>query len=98
MVKYNLSTNDPFAFLSICRTGQGKFLWLGLTDAEDGGIYRWINGAPLYYSVWGNNEPNRPIENYVGIHIEIKRWADLSRPRKEFAFCSTIGKLDAIFI
>ena len=79
----------------MCFLSRGsKFLWLGLTDVEDEGIYRWMNGAPLYYTAWAGKEPNRARrENYGGVNIELKKWADLHRNRLEFAFCSTIGKL-----
>ena len=78
------------------RSRGSKLLWLGLTDVEDEGIYRWINGAPLYYSAWAGKEPDRTIENYGAVNIELKKWADLNGNRLEFAFCSTIGKLNKI--
>ena len=28
-----------------------------MTDTEDEGVFRWLNGAPLTYSVWGGREP-----------------------------------------
>ena len=79
-----------------------KLLWLGLTDIEDEGIYRWINGAPLYYSVWSggaDGEPNgRTGENHGALVTRSKKMADLSLDRFEIAFCSTTGKLDAFYL
>ena len=70
----------------------GKFLWLGMTDTEDEGVFRWLNGAPLTYSVWGGREPNgRTFENYGGLSTKSKKIADLGNHRHEIAFCSTTG-------
>ena len=73
----------------------GKFLWLGLADTEDEGVFRWLNGAPLTYSVWGGGdtwEPNgRTWENYGGLSTKSKKIADLHNDRHEIAFCSTTG-------
>lgn len=37
-------------------------LWLGLTDRDEEGVWRWIDGSPLAESRWNTGEPN----NYNG--------------------------------
>ena len=83
----------------ICRMIGHYTAWLGLTDTEDEGIYRWLNGAPLYYSAWHGTEPGRQtIENYAALHIPHRKWVDLQRSREVFALCSTAGKLNQKFL
>ena len=73
--------------------------WIGLTDDQDEGIYRWLNGAPLYYSAWHGTEPGRQTaENYAALPIPHRKWVDLRRDREVFALCSTAGKLNQKFI
>lgn len=32
--------------------------WLGLSDTEEEGIWRWVDGSALSYANWGEGEPN----------------------------------------
>jgi len=32
--------------------------WIGLSDKDNEGTYRWISGEPVTYTNWASNEPN----------------------------------------
>lgn len=42
----------------LSRFGDKRPLWLGLTDEEEDGTWRWLNGDPLTYDAWRPGEPS----------------------------------------
>ena len=48
--------------------GQSRHLWIGLSDANQEGEYRWHDGTPFHYRDWGQDQPSaNDAENYVHI-------------------------------
>ena len=51
--------------------------WIGLTDKAEEGNFVWVNGSPLYFTNWGQPQPdNCWQEHYVEIRKN-KEWNDL---------------------
>ena len=64
---------------------QSRHLWVGLSDVQDDGFYRWHDGAPFYYNSWGDSQPSEGSdEDYVHIagtnigNIMPGMWNDLN--------------------
>uniref|UniRef100_A0A8C6U8H7 C-type lectin domain-containing protein n=1 Tax=Neogobius melanostomus TaxID=47308 RepID=A0A8C6U8H7_9GOBI len=41
----------------------GERSWIGLTDAQQEGVWRWVDGSPLTTSFWFPDEPNNDKGN-----------------------------------
>ena len=61
-----------------------RHIWIGLSDADDEGVYRWHDGTPFIYRNWGDGQPgDGEDEDYVHIagtnmgSIEPSTWNDL---------------------
>ena len=61
-----------------------RHLWIGLSDQQDEGDYRWHDGTPFTYRNWGEGQPgNGDDEDYVHItgtnmgSIDPASWNDL---------------------
>jgi surface protein len=51
--------------------------WLGLTDEEVEGQWRWLNGEPFSYSNWSSGEPNNfNNEDYAHLIANSYKWND----------------------
>lgn len=63
---------------------QTRHLWIGLSDADDEGNFRWHDGTPFFYRSWGDGQPGQGgDEDYVHItgtnmgNIQPGDWNDL---------------------
>lgn len=80
---------------------KGKNLWLGATDAEQEGNWKWITGEAWGYTRWQPGEPNNCVldsstdEDYLhafGYEDASQRWNDL--PNQPLAFSNGYSAWD----
>ena len=64
----NTQEKIQFANAYLDSTGQWPEIWIGLSDAENEGEWRWINGQLLGASAWNPGEPSGGTEDYALIH------------------------------
>ncbi|XP_041789790.1 CD209 antigen-like protein E [Chelmon rostratus] len=69
-----------------------KFMWIGLTDSETEGMWKWVDGTPLTTSYWTPGEPNSyegQNEDCVELksHDMINSWNDKPCEGQNFWIC-----------
>ena len=52
--------------------GGAEPFWIGLTDADSEGAWRWADGAPASYTNWAPYEPNNMFR--AGEHLGVMNW------------------------
>jgi hypothetical protein len=52
--------------------------WIGATDAEEDGLWQWVNGETFDYTHWAANEPNNNngSQVYLRLSTHYLRWDD----------------------
>jgi hypothetical protein len=79
----NDSAENDWVFTTFGRfNGTARLLWIGLTDVQTEGQYRWTSGEPLTFTKWDPGEPNNAStgEDYVAIYYpgfrNVATWND----------------------
>ena len=83
--------------------GQSRHLWIGLSDSNQEGEYRWHDGTPFHYRDWGQDQPSaNDAENYIHIagtnmgNIMPGTWNDLDDDPQYFPVYGVVEVGDAV--
>ncbi|XP_053533518.1 C-type lectin domain family 4 member M [Ictalurus punctatus] len=79
-------------------SGLGLNVWIGLTDREQEGEWKWVDNTPLESGYWKNNEPNNIVYLYadedcaevisnIGSSSVISNWNDIHCNRYSNGLC-----------
>jgi len=65
--------------------------WIGLTDSESEGVWRWVDGTAFDYNNWEEDEPNNALIGEHTVHMRISGvWNDISETKYFTAVCKLI--------
>jgi hypothetical protein len=69
----------------VARLADGRYLYLGATDEDEEGTWRWINGHPWGFTYWMDGQPNNwgGDENYLATYDNAE-WVDVAAEGEGF--------------
>ncbi|HWB14208.1 MAG TPA: family 16 glycoside hydrolase [Pirellulales bacterium] len=76
------STEEHVFIAELAKTGipqvVNEGVWLGATDEQKEGDWRWIDGTAMDFDVWGPGQPNNKedSEHYVLLYLPQSQWSD----------------------
>ncbi|XP_049426113.1 CD209 antigen-like protein E [Epinephelus fuscoguttatus] len=71
----------------------GRVLWIGLTEREAMGIWKWVDGTPLTESYWKPGEPNDFLGNTEDCVEMEDSWNDIPCKNQNFWICEKMMSL-----
>ena len=73
-----ITSESENAFVNDIVPYYGTF-WIGLTDEDIEGDYRWVTGEPYSYSSWAVNQPDdyNDNEDYIESYAPTEKWNDI---------------------
>ena len=93
LVTVNDAQEHEWIFETFARgDDQYRHVWIGLSDAEQEGVFQWHDGSPYIYRNWAESQPGLgEDEDYVHItgtnmgSIEDNKWNDLENDPEYFS-------------
>ena len=83
-----METEGENNFLRDSVSQEGRHFWIGATDSDTEGDWRWLDGTSVNKTFWSGSEPNGDTaENCVGVWGG-KHWFDVTCQAKYSFICS----------
>ena len=83
-------TNDPA--WDNTATGLDTHVWFGLQDDDRDDVFSWIDGSPLEWTYWHDQQPNNIPRQYCGILFKERnaiKWGDVECDKTLPYVCQT---------
>lgn len=77
-----ITSDEENSFIkNLISSGTKNAYWLGASDVEEEGVWKWITGEPFEFTDWGSGEPNNDSdEDYLELLIKAfnyqSKWND----------------------
>ena len=73
-----ITSKEENAALKTLVQSSGINVWIGATDKDKEGTWKWVTGEEFSFSNWASGEPNdaNSNEDYVGIYYDSYTWND----------------------
>ncbi len=82
-----LTVSDASTWTFAQTLTKGPILWIGATDEETTGLWKWIDGSPLSFTAWEPGQPDnaKGIQHYAVMN-KAGKWDDLQKEVKSGPF------------
>ncbi|XP_049327987.1 hepatic lectin-like [Astyanax mexicanus] len=84
-----INSREEQVFINTLRKGQ--WVWIGLSDAETEGVWKWVDGSELITGFWDPGQPNNYRDDDCGLYgfgsDPVNNWADYACNSQFFWIC-----------
>jgi hypothetical protein len=77
-----VTTQTEYDAIQDLLKGGGTDAWLGASDEEQEGVWKWVTGEPFAFDQWGNEEPNDLNGEDFLVMSKYGHWNDLPNDTK----------------